>query len=149
MNINFSDNFLHKLDTKNRVSIPAGFRQWTTEEQVEFVMSKGPDSCIVVYPAPEWDEFIANLTAKLRKTNRKQRAYLRKYTHDASRVKCDKQGRMLIPQKLLEFAHIKDNVKIVGMGDTFELWNQKMYDNDEFNSIPIDDDFFAEIETNL
>ena len=149
MNYNFLDNFLHKLDTKNRVSIPAAYRQWTSEEQVEFVMSKGPDSCIVVYPAPEWDEFIANLTAKLRKTNQKQRAYLRKYTHDASRVKCDKQGRMLIPNKYLEFAQIKDNVKIVGMGDTFELWSQEMYDNAEFNSIPIDDDFFAEIEASL
>ncbi|MBN2280642.1 MAG: division/cell wall cluster transcriptional repressor MraZ [Candidatus Marinimicrobia bacterium] len=149
MNNNFSDNFLHKLDTKNRVSIPAAYRQWTDEEQVEFVMSKGPDTCIVVYPAPEWDEFIGNLTAKLRKTNRNQRAYLRKYTHDASRVKCDKQGRMLVPQKLLDFAQIKDNVKIVGMGDTFELWSEEIFNQDELNHIPIDDDFFAEIEANL
>ena len=149
MSTNFSDNFLHKLDTKNRVSIPAGYRQWTDKEQAEFVMSKGPEPCIVVYPAPEWDEFIANLTAKLRKTNRKHRAYLRKYTHDASRVKCDKQGRMLVPQKLLEFARIKENVKIVGMGDTFELWNQDLFDSDELNNIPPDDDFFAEIEASL
>jgi len=148
MNYNFLDNFNHKLDTKNRVSIPASYRQWTNEEQAGFVMSIGVEKCIIIYPAQKWNEFENNLTSKLRKTNPDHRIFLRRFTSNTSKVKCDKQGRISIPNKFLDFAQIKDNVKIVGVGDTFELWNPENYDRIDDN-IDFSDDLYTEIESSL
>ncbi len=143
---NFSGNSTHKLDSKNRVSIPAQFRKWTELEQCEFVISIGPDPCLVVHPAVEWDKFVEKLATRLSTTNKKHRAYIRAYTQDATRVKCDKQGRVLIPQKLLNFGKIQDNVKIIGTINTIEIWDQDTADNYEISNLPPDDDYFVDID---
>lgn len=143
---NFSGNSTHKLDSKNRVSVPSQFRKWTEEEQCEFVISIGPDPCLVVHPAVEWDKFVEKLVTRLSTTNKKHRAYIRTYTKDATRVKCDKNGRMLVPQKLLDFAQIKENVKIIGTINTFELWDEAIAESQENFNLPPDDEYFAEIE---
>ncbi|MFP4547154.1 MAG: division/cell wall cluster transcriptional repressor MraZ [Fidelibacterota bacterium] len=145
----FTDNFIHKLDTKKRVSIPASFRQSNDSEACEFVISKGSDTCIEVRPANVWDEFLQNMLSKLRLTNKKHKAYIRAYTQDATRVKCDKQGRILIPQKLLEFANIKDNVKIIGLGSIFEIWDIDTLEATESSQISPDDEYFADVEAQL
>lgn len=143
---NFSGNSIHKLDTKNRVSVPAQFRRWTEQEQCEFVISIGPDPCLVAHPAIEWDKFVEKLATRLSSTNKKHRAYIRAYTQDATRVKCDKQGRVLIPQKLLEFANISDNVKIIGTINTFEIWDFETSENYKISNLPPDDEYFSDID---
>ena len=53
---------------------------------------------------------------------------------------------MLVPQKLLDFAHIKENVKIIGTINTFELWDEDSHENYEFTNIPPDDEYYADVE---
>lgn len=145
MKLNFSGNSTHKLDSKNRVSVPSQFRKWTDEEQCEFVISIGPDPCLVVSPSIVWDHFVEKLKSRLSSTNKKHRAFIRAYTQDATRVKCDKQGRILLPQNLLDYAKIKDNVKVIGTIDTFELWDLEAAENYEYSNLPPDDEYFADV----
>lgn len=117
--------YRHSLDTKGRVIIPAKLRE---ELQDDFVMTKGLDNCLFVYPKEEWIK-IENKLKELPMTNKAVRSFVRTFFSGATNESCDKQGRALIPQHLREHANIEKDVVIIGVSTRVEIWSVENWDN--------------------
>ena len=80
------------------------------------------ENCLVVYPAAQWQEEIAGVRAKLNRFDGNQQMVYRKLVSEAQEVQLDSNGRMLLPQTLLNKAGIKQDALFVGMEQTIEIW---------------------------
>jgi len=99
----FYGEYQHSVDAKGRVIIPSKFREGLGEK---FILTKGLDNCLFAYSLEEW----SNLEAKLRSlpfTDKDVRAFVRFFFAGAAEVEVDKQGRILIPQNLREYAGLE------------------------------------------
>lgn len=121
----------HTIDPKGRLSIPSKYREILGEE---FVVSKGMDGCLFVYANEEWKVFEAKL-ASLPLINQEARQFARFFLSGAQYVTVDKQGRILMPQDLREFAGLEKDVVLAGMGSRIEVWS---LDNWNRNNSQID-----------
>jgi len=141
----FSGESKHLLDEKGRLSIPAKYRRWLTDNSdYAFVVTKGSDPCLVAYPFIEWD-ILAEKLLKLSQFKKKNRAFIRAFSRASVRLKCDKQGRILIPQQLLNYAKIKKDVVIIGTLNCIEFWDPETLDKHEESQIKLDDDYFEDL----
>jgi MraZ protein len=115
----FVGEYQHSLDTKGRVILPARFR-----EQLEggAVMARALDECLAVYPLDEFDRLYRKLQ-EARERGQRERQVARTFFSGASEVTPDKQGRVQVPQKLREYAHLDKDVMVIGAGDHIEIWN--------------------------
>lgn len=121
----FIGEYQHTLDTKGRIIIPSKFREQLGEE---FVMTKGLDNCLFVYPKEEW----AILEEKLKTlplTNRDARAFIRFFFSGASEGALDKQGRVLIPANLREHSKLDKEAVVIGVSTRMEIWSKEEWDN--------------------
>lgn len=121
----FIGEYQHTLDTKGRIIIPSKFREELGEE---FVMTKGLDNCLFVYPKNEW----AILEEKLKTlplTNRDARAFIRFFFAGASEGSLDKQGRVLIPANLREHSKLDKDAVVIGVSTRMEIWSKEEWDN--------------------
>ncbi len=114
----------HKLDTKGRLIMPAKIRE---ELGVTFVITKGLDDCLYVYPNEEWETFASKLN-ELPMTNKNARAFKRFFNSGAMKCEADGQGRIVIPGTLREFAGIEKDVVVIGNGEKAEIWNKEKWD---------------------
>lgn len=142
----FAGETRHPLDEKNRLSIPAKYRHWLDGEETEytFVVTKGSDPCLVAYPSTEWDVLSEKLL-KLSYFKKKNRAFIRALARSSVRLKCDGQGRILIPSTLLEYANIKKDVTIIGALNRLEFWDPQTLEQHEESSIPLDDEYYEDL----
>lgn len=115
----FTGEFKHTLDTKNRISIPAKFREHLGET---FYITKGLDHCLFVFSMEEWQKFEEKLS-ELPLSNKNARAFARTFFAGANECSTDKSGRTLIPQNLKDYAEIDKEVYINGSGSRIEIWN--------------------------
>lgn len=116
----FRGEFQHALDGKGRVIIPSRLREGLGDR---FVITRGFERCIFVYPSSEW----VRLEQKLREltmAKEEPRAFNRLIFSGAMDAEADKQGRVLIPQYLREYAGIEKEVVIIGAGERVEIWNE-------------------------
>lgn len=120
----FYGEYEHTIDRKGRLIIPAKFRETVREHLIEkFFLTRGLDNCLFVFTEEEWRQQERSLKAKSF-TKSDSRKFNRLYFSGAYEAVCDKQGRILIPHRLKEFAGIKRNVTIVGVSNRFEIWNK-------------------------
>lgn len=115
----FIGEYQHSLDSKNRVIMPARFREKLGDN---FVMTKGLDNCLFIYTLDEWDKVEEKLK-NLPLTNKDGRAFVRFFFSGASEGETDKQGRALIPSTLKEYAKIEKDVVIIGVSTRIEIWS--------------------------
>lgn len=115
----FTGEYKHTLDSKNRVSIPARFRD---ELGDKFFITKGLDNCLFVFSAGEWQKFQERLS-QLPLTNKSARAFARVFLSGASECSTDKMGRTLVPQYLKDFAGLEKEVYVNGAGSRIEIWS--------------------------
>lgn len=134
----FIGEYYHALDSKNRMTIPSKFRNELGES---FILTKGLDGCLYAYTSAAWNLFQEKLM-KLPITSKDARAFSRFFFSGANEVDIDKQGRALIPQSLLEYAHIEKDIVSIGVSSRIEIWSRKKWD--EYNSLNIDFDSIAE-----
>ncbi len=116
----FTGEFQHTLDGKGRVIIPSRLRDGLGER---FVVTRGLDQCLFVYPTSEW----VRLEQKMKQlpfTKRDSRAFSRLFFSGAMEVEADKQGRVLIPQNLREYAGIEKDVMFIGVSNRVEVWSE-------------------------
>lgn len=115
--------YQHSLDSKGRVNFPAKLREDLGES---FILSKGlGDECLFVYSNEEWDK----LTQKLNNLPlSKARALQRFLFAGATQVQPDKQGRILIPQNLRQYAKLQKDLVIVGASNRAEIWDQEKWE---------------------
>lgn len=121
----FYGEYQHTVDTKGRIIIPSKFREGLGEK---FILTKGLDNCLFAYSLDEW----SNLEAKLKTlpfTDKDVRAFIRFFFAGASECEVDKQGRVLIPQNLREYAGLDKDVYIIGVSTRVEVWDKLKWEN--------------------
>ncbi len=120
----FMNQYNHTVDAKGRLIIPSEFREILGER---FVVTKGLDGCLFVYANEDWNIFAQKLTA-LPLTNDDARDFARFFLAGAITVEVDKQGRILLPSTLRDFADLKKDVVLAGVGSRIELWSKEAWD---------------------
>ncbi len=116
----FMGEYNHTVDAKGRLIVPSKFREQLGDE---FVVTKGLDGCLFVYENTEWKALEEKLHA-LPLTNANARKFSRFFLAGATTCEVDKQGRILLPAVLREFAGIDKEAVLVGVGSRIEIWNR-------------------------
>lgn len=120
----FIGEYIHSIDSKGRIIVPSKFRD---ELGKVFVISQELDNCLGIYTLSKWEELVEKLN-NLPATNRQANAYKRFKLSSAFECEIDKNGRILIPSKLREFAFLEKEVIIIGNGDRVEVWDKACWD---------------------
>lgn len=114
--------YSHNIDVKGRMNFPAKMREALGER---FIITKGLDDCLFVYPIDEWEV----LETKIKEMPlSKGRVLQRFFFSGACEVEPDKQGRILIPATLREYAQIEQNVMVIGASNRAEIWDKTKWD---------------------
>ncbi len=116
----FIGEYSHTIDAKGRLIVPAKFREQLGDE---FVVTKGLDGCLFVYENSEWRSFEEKLH-ELPITTANASKFTRFFLAGANSCEVDRQGRILIPANLREFAGLEKDVLLVGVGSRIEIWNK-------------------------
>ena len=119
----FMGEYNHTIDAKGRLIIPARFRELLGEE---FILTKGLDGCLSIYPMDAWEAFETKLRA-LPLTNKNARTFTRFFVAGATNCELDKQGRILVSQTLREFAGLEKEVVLTGNLDRIEIWSKEKW----------------------
>ena len=119
----FMGEYLHAVDVKGRIIMPAKFREELGEC---FVITRGLDNCLFVYPLSEWTLLEQKLKA-LPFTRSDARAFMRFFFSGATECGLDKQGRVLIPNNLREHARLHKDVVVIGVSGRVEIWSQEVW----------------------
>lgn len=123
----FKGSYRYTVDSKGRINIPAKMRKnMSPDANDNFVITRGLDGCIFVYPNDEWAKREAELR-KLEQTNKDARRYTRMLLEFASDVELDGQNRVTLTKELMEYAKIGGDVLILGALDRIEVWNPDEY----------------------
>jgi len=115
----FFGNFAHNIDDKGRLTIPAKFRD---ELEGGIVITRGLDGCLWAYPRYEWEK-LAEKLAQIPSTNQAVRNFVRFMFSSAFDSIPDRQGRVIIPQNLREYAGIDSEATVIGVMNRVEIWN--------------------------
>ncbi len=118
-----------KMDAKGRVTLPAGLKeQLMPEDHGSFVVSRGFEKNLILYPDSEWKKISQELNA-LNLYNKKNRDFVRYFTRGASSLKTDVANRILLPKALLEYAGIDKEIVLFAYGQRIEIWSRDVYEN--------------------
>ncbi len=115
----FLGEFVYTIDEKGRLAVPAKFRADLTDG---LVVTRGIDRCLAIYPMKQWRR-LAKQVSDLPMTDRRARAFSRLVFANASDATPDKQGRVLIPPRLREYAGLDGEVVVTGLNTYIEVWN--------------------------
>jgi len=115
----FLGEFVHRVDGKGRLTIPARFR---ADLARGLVVTRGIDRCLAIYGMEEWEQ-LAEWVSGLPMTDRRARAFRRLVFANASDAVLDKQGRVLIPPRLRGYAGLDSEVIVTGLNTYIEVWN--------------------------
>ena len=141
----FMGQYEHIIDTKGRTIIPAKYREDLGDE---FVVTRGLDGCLFLYPSAEWQKFVEKLQQL--PSNQNTRRIQRQFLSKAMEVSLDKQGRILIPGLLRESAGLTKEVVFVGMMNRVEVWDKaKLQDEEEAEDAASLDETMDELDISL
>lgn len=122
----FRGRYYHQIDDKGRLSIPSRFREVLASSNDERLIVTNFDQCLWAYPMQEWLELekkVASLSQFAEEVKALQRVFV------SAAVECppDKQGRILVPPSLREYAALEKDVVIVGMTRRIEIWSRERW----------------------
>ncbi len=141
MMANFIGEFTAKLDAKGRVMFPAPFRKQLGEAgQEEFVINRGFEECLVLYPKKEWDAISKKINA-LNPFKAENRQFIRLFNNGATLITLDAAGRLLVPKELQKYAAIETDCYFTANGRKIELWSKQGYES----TMRISADDFAQL----
>jgi MraZ protein len=113
----------HSIDEKGRIIIPAKFREALGES---FVVTRGLDQCLFIYPRSEWTVLEQKLKAlSLMKSD--ARAFTRFFFSGATECELDKQGRANIPGNLVDHAKLEKDCVVIGVSNRVEIWSKQTW----------------------
>lgn len=128
----FMGEYNHTVDTKGRLIVPAKFRELLGEE---FVVTKGLDGCLFVYPSDEW-KLIEEKFRTVSQFSKDARKFARFFFAGAASCEVDKQGRILLPLVLREFAGLEKEVVLAGVLNHIEIWDKDRWsENNEYDDV--------------
>lgn len=137
-NNTFIGEYAYSLDSKGRVNIPAKFRQSLSDDnEGTFVIARGMDSCIWVYPMVQWNRIESDLR-NLSSLSKINRTFVRNIARYASPSTYDKQGRITLTPSLIEYAGLDKDALIIGMVNKIEIWNPDTLNETDRQNMEID-----------
>jgi MraZ protein len=113
--------YAHTIDDKNRLTLPAKFRQAFGEG---VVLARGLEGCVSVYPRADWQGLVQDRLGALDPLSRETRTLARYFFAGASDGELDKQGRIMLPPALMEHAGLGREVVVAGLHDHLEIWDR-------------------------
>jgi MraZ protein len=137
----FMGEYHHSIDDKGRMIIPSKFREELGES---FVLTRGMDKCIFVYPMDEWKQLEEKLKG-LPLTKKDARAFTRFFFSGAAECELDKQGRVNIASPLRQYAELDKECVVIGVSNRIEIWCKALWE-DYFAS---SEESFADIAENM
>ena len=124
----FLGEFECRLDAKARIALPAALKkQLPVEAEGRFVVNRGFEQHLVLYPLNEW----RRVTAEINRLNlfiKKNRDFVRYFHRGATEMQLDSSGRLLLPRRLLDYAAIRDTVILLAYAHRIECWDLALYD---------------------
>ena len=149
LHISFTGEYYNSLDQKNRLNIPAKFRKVLDPvNDRTFVITRGFDQCLVLYPLEDWSQVEAQLS-KLSSIRGKHRSFVRSVTRYAIAVQYDGQGRIQIPDTLLGYSKIKKEAAVIGMINKIELWDPSILTQQDAQEDNIADKDFDDLANEI
>ena len=136
----FMGEYHHTIDDKGRLTIPSKIRYELGES---FVVTRGLDGCLFVYPKNTWDKIVSKYQEL--PNVKDARNFMRFFLSGASTLGFDKQGRINIASPLMKYADLKKDCTIIGVGDRFEIWSEERWNK----FISENEDNLSEIADNL
>jgi MraZ protein len=114
----------HTIDDKNRLTLPAKFREAFAGG---VVVTRGLEGCLSAYPREQWERLVASWLDPLSPFSKESRQMHRYYYAGATEDKPDKQGRVTLPAALLQHAGLQREVVVAGVGDRVEIWDRSAW----------------------
>jgi MraZ protein len=121
----FMGEYEHTIDAKGRLIVPARFRDELGEK---FVATRGLDRCLFVFPMSEWAKLEEKLSS-LPLTKGDARAFARTLFSGATECEVDKQGRIMIPPNLRQYAGLEKDVVVIGVSKRVEIWSKSEWES--------------------
>lgn len=121
----FYGEYQHTVDAKGRAIVPSKFREDLGEK---FIITKGLDECLFAYSQNEWSDLESKLKT-LPFTDKDVRAFIRFFFAGAAECEVDKQGRILMPQNLRDYAGLEKDIFIIGVSTRVEIWDKTKWEN--------------------
>lgn len=121
----FMGEYHHNIDEKGRIVIPTKYRY---ELGDKFVITRGLEKCLYVYPMNEWENIVSKLKT-LPFTKKDARTFIRSFFSGASICEFDKNGRINITSPLVSYAEITRECVIIGVNDRIEIWDKMLFEN--------------------
>ncbi len=130
MSVNdFSGEYRFNLDAKKRVNIPSGIRKMLPpESESTLIFTRGFEGCVYVYSNDEWKRLTRKLSS-LDSFNVKVRDFIRLFVGPAYKTTMDNQGRVLLPENILNMAKVDKEILLLGSLNKWEMWNPAIYEN--------------------
>jgi len=117
----FIGEYSYSIDDKKRLAIPSKFRQLLGKKAI---ITRGLDQCLFLYPSKEW-ESLAKKISQLPLAQSDARSFSRLMLGGAMEVNIDNLGRILVPDYLKDYALLKKKVRLIGLYDRVEIWDDK------------------------
>ncbi|MEE3393529.1 MAG: division/cell wall cluster transcriptional repressor MraZ [Lachnospiraceae bacterium] len=139
----FMGEYEHSIDAKGRTIVPATFRN---DLGNTFIITRGVEKCAYIYSKEAFQEKIDAIRNEKRSPSDK-RIIMREFVAKARELEPDKQGRVVIPSKLREFAFLTGDLIFAGVVDHIEVWNKDIYENgDSYNNEDINKQFVDAVD---
>ena len=127
------------IDAKGRLKIPIALKkQFNPAVKGRFVINRGFEKCLVLYPYDEWEKVVARVN-RLNTFKKEHRDFVRVFYRGATELSLDSADRLLLPKHLLEFGGIKTDALLAARNTVIEMWNEKTYHSE----MKVDSDQFA------
>ncbi len=114
------------VDTKGRFLLPGGLKKQLPEGETRFIISRGFEKCLTLYPLKSWELIISKIS-QLNDFDPKVRQFRRQFLGGATEVELDTAGRLLLPSSLKEFAALGKDIVLAAALDRFEIWDSSKY----------------------
>jgi MraZ protein len=125
----FRGRYEYTIDSKGRISIPSKFREVLNRQHDDRLIITNYDHCLVAFPYQEWS-LIEEKVKNLSMVGKDSRAFLRFFYSSGIDCTIDRQGRLLIPQSLRDYANLQKDVVLVGEGKKIEIWNKERWEEE-------------------
>jgi len=145
----FIGQFPARLDTKNRVFLPAQFRRELQESGSDNLVVRKDyfENCLVLYTGQAWQAEVEKVRSRLNRFDMGQQMLYRKMVSEAQMLQIDASGRILLPKVLLEKVGITQDALFVGMQNTIEIWAQENALSGSGDNFMSDSDFVSGLQS--
>ena len=124
--IGFLGEYEVTLDAKGRFLLPAGFKKQLEDGANQFVINRGIEACLSLYPMQSWEPIFTEVS-KLNDFDPKVRQFRRYFLNGATNVELDAAGRLLLPKSLMEYAGLEKDAVLVSAVNKIEIWDKTKY----------------------